>query len=75
MYKIKTPNHNYNGVTYGVKFTNGLGETDSEEVKNILVHDFGYELVSSSENQPNDTENKEEKAKTAKRTPSSSKKG
>jgi len=64
MYKIKTPNHNYNGVTYGVKFTNGLGETDSEEIKNILIYDFGYELVHS------DTEVKGEQPKsTPKKSP------
>ncbi|KYD30055.1 hypothetical protein [Geobacillus sp. B4113_201601] len=66
MYKIKTPNENYNGVTYGIKFTNGLGETDSEEIKNILIHDFGYELVYS------DTqieEQKEQPKQTSKKSP------
>ncbi|MCK0470887.1 hypothetical protein [Halalkalibacter sp. APA_J-10(15)] len=45
MYKIKTPNERYNGETYGVTFFNGQGETENEEVKNVLVNDFGYELV------------------------------
>jgi len=66
MYKIKTPNENYNGVTYGIKFTNGLGETDSEEIKNILIHDFGYELVYSDTQVE---EQKEQPKQTPKKSP------
>lgn len=44
-FKIKTPNPLYNGVTEGVPFANGIGHTDDENVKNILVNDYGYELV------------------------------
>lgn len=44
MYKIKTPNSNYNGITLNVKFTNGTGVTDVEEIKNILINDYGYKL-------------------------------
>jgi len=45
MYKIKTPNPHYNGITNGIKFNNGIGETDSEIVKNILVNEFKYTLI------------------------------
>lgn len=45
MYKIKTPNPSYNGVTYGVEFINGNGQTNDEIIRDILVNDFGYEEV------------------------------
>ncbi|MCA1027340.1 hypothetical protein LCM23_14665 [Cytobacillus kochii] len=45
MYNIKTPNGFYNGTTYGVKFINGIGKTDNEQVKNILINDFKYILL------------------------------
>lgn len=41
-YKILTPNEQYNGVTEGVAFANGVGHTDSETIKNVLVNDYGY---------------------------------
>ncbi|KHF40708.1 hypothetical protein [Halalkalibacter okhensis] len=52
MFKIETPNKNYNGSTYGVAFVNGQGETNKEEIKNILVHDFGYKLVKEVTDKP-----------------------
>lgn len=44
MFKIKTPNPYYYGKTMDVGFKNGYGYTDNEEVKNILINDYGYEL-------------------------------
>lgn len=43
-YKIITPNAIYNGVTEGVPFANGVGHTDNEATKNILVNDYGYKV-------------------------------
>lgn len=43
-YTIKTPNKNYNGVTYGISFVDGVATTDDEKVKNVLVNDFGYSV-------------------------------
>jgi hypothetical protein len=54
-YKILTPNPNYNGVTEGVAFANGVGYTDSEAIKNVLVNDYGYsyeELKVEAEEKP-----------------------
>lgn len=51
-YKIKTPNDRYNGVTEGVAFVNGVGETDDENVKNVLVNDYGYEPEVKPEAKP-----------------------
>ncbi|MEH7521692.1 hypothetical protein V7149_00195 [Bacillus sp. JJ1503] len=41
-YKILTPNEQYNGVTEGVPFAVGVGYTDNEAIKNVLVNDYGY---------------------------------
>lgn len=41
-YKITTPNERYNGVTEGVPFANGVGYTDDEQLKTVLVNDYGY---------------------------------
>lgn len=41
-YKIITPNERYNGVTEGIPFANGVGYTDDEQLKNVLVNDYGY---------------------------------
>lgn len=60
MYKIKTPNPNYNGTTAQVRFLNGIGETTDEQVKNELVNDYGYLLVEENKNlveKPNTDEN------------------
>jgi hypothetical protein len=54
-YKILTPNPNYNGVTEGVAFANGVGYTDSEAIKNVLVNDYGYsyeDMKSEAEEKP-----------------------
>lgn len=45
MFKIKTPSDIYNGVTAGVRFEDGIGETDVKAVRDELVDDFGYEDV------------------------------
>ena len=45
MYTIQTPNPFYNGKTHGVSFEKGIGTTEDENVKNILVNDFGYKLL------------------------------
>ncbi|MNJ77961.1 hypothetical protein D3C77_755840 [compost metagenome] len=42
MYVIKTPNPNYDGVTIGVKFENGTAVVEGENLRNILVKDYGY---------------------------------
>lgn len=42
MYAIKTPNPNYDGVTFGVKFENGSAVVENENLRNILVNDYGY---------------------------------
>jgi hypothetical protein len=41
-YKILTPNTQYNGVTEGVAFADGVGHTDDENIKNKLVNNYGY---------------------------------
>lgn len=61
MYKIKTPNPYYSGKTYDVIFNKGIGLTENENVKNILVNDFGYELVGETKkSEPKEVEIKEE---------------
>ncbi|WP_342540054.1 hypothetical protein MHI39_20205 [Heyndrickxia sp. FSL K6-6286] len=52
-FTIKTPNDYYNGVTEGVQFNNGVGRTNNENVRNILVNDYHYEDVT-----PKQTEEK-----------------
>jgi hypothetical protein len=44
-YKIATPNTDWNGLVLGVTFTNGIGETDSEEIRDLLVNVHGYRDV------------------------------
>jgi hypothetical protein len=44
-FHIKTPNPKYKGITLGVKFNDGLGFTDDELLKNVLVFEYGYEDV------------------------------
>ena len=61
MYKIKTPNENYNGTTFGVQFKNGMAEVESEELKNILVYNFGYQLI--EENKQEDVKPKRSRKK------------
>jgi len=47
-YKILTPNEQYNGVTEGVAFAAGVGYTDDENVKNVLVNDYKYSVEEQS---------------------------
>lgn len=49
VFKIKTPNSNYNGNTWGVQFVNGIGETKDKEVRDILIKEFKYEMVKEKE--------------------------
>jgi hypothetical protein len=44
-FKIEVPNKNYNGVTEGVAFVDGYGETDDVNIKNVLINDYNYSLV------------------------------
>jgi hypothetical protein len=44
-YVIKTPNKLYGGYTCGVRFENGVGETEDKKVRDVLVDDFGYAEV------------------------------
>lgn len=46
VYKLKTPNPLYNGVTEGVAFVKGLGETTDKNIRNVLVNDYKYEDIS-----------------------------
>lgn len=51
-YLIKTPNKFYSGVTAGVSFVNGEGETTDPIVKNQLEKEFGYEVTEKKEEKP-----------------------
>lgn len=42
MFVIKTPNPNYDGVTLGVKFENGAAVVEDENLRKVLVNDYGY---------------------------------
>nr|DAR07513.1 MAG TPA: Poliovirus 3A protein like [Caudoviricetes sp.] len=44
IYKIKAPNGGYCGETAGIKFADGLGETDDEQVVSYLK-EKGYEVT------------------------------
>lgn len=45
MYKLKSPNPRYNGVTEGVPFSEGIGKTESKDIRNVLVNDYKYEDI------------------------------
>ncbi|WP_262372747.1 hypothetical protein [Sutcliffiella horikoshii] len=49
MFTIKTPNNKYSGVTEGVAFADGVGKTEDENVRNVLVNDYGYEDVTKED--------------------------
>lgn len=51
MIVIKTPNPNYNGITLGVKFENGAAVIEDENLRRVLVNDYGY-LSEESKDQP-----------------------
>jgi hypothetical protein len=51
-YKILTPNEQYNGVTEGVAFAAGVGYTDDEDIKNVLVNNYGYKCEAPAEEKP-----------------------
>ena len=42
IFTIKTTNPNYNGVTEGVTFVNGVAEVSDEFLRNVLVNNYGY---------------------------------
>ncbi len=44
-YTIKTPNPLYKGITEGVPFSKGIGQTDNKNVRNVLVNDYKYEDI------------------------------
>lgn len=41
-YVIESPSKQYGGYTLGVRFENGVGETEDKKVRDALVGDFGY---------------------------------
>ncbi|KTS84476.1 hypothetical protein NS115_03885 [Paenibacillus jamilae] len=51
-YVIEAPNKMYGGYTHGVRFENGVGETDDKTVRDVLVDDFGYEDVTPKAEKP-----------------------
>jgi hypothetical protein len=53
IFTIKTPNPNYNGVTEGVTFVNGVAEVADEITRNVLVNNYGYiDATVKSESKP-----------------------
>ena len=44
-YVLKTPNPLYKGITEGVPFSKGIGQTDDKNVRNVLVNDYKYEDI------------------------------
>jgi hypothetical protein len=50
IYTIKTPNPNYNGVTEGVAFVNGVARVEDEVTRNVLVNNYGY--IDATEEKP-----------------------
>lgn len=44
IFKVKAPNGGYNGETAGIKFVDGLAETDDEQVVSYLK-EKGYEVA------------------------------
>lgn len=42
IYKIKTPNDQYNGVTEGVAFAKGIGYTEDRSKVKVLINDYKY---------------------------------
>lgn len=65
-YAIETPSKQYNGVTYGVRFENGVGATEHKAVRDILVDDFGYADVTpkgKEEKHAEDTHTRKHSAK------------
>ncbi|MEN2464913.1 Rho termination factor N-terminal domain-containing protein [Ornithinibacillus sp. JPR2-1] len=46
VYKIQTPNPQYNGVTEGVAFAKGIGYTDDLNIRNVLINDYKYADIS-----------------------------
>ncbi|MCG7386881.1 hypothetical protein [Paenibacillus sp. ACRRY] len=52
MFVIKTPNPNYDGVTCGVKFQNGTAVVEDENLRRVLVNDYGYLSEAKPEEKP-----------------------
>ncbi len=51
-FKIVTPNEQYNGVTEGLAFANGVAHTEDENLKNVLVNNYGYKYEAKAEAKP-----------------------
>ena len=47
LYIIASPNPQYEGVTFGVKFHKGIGRTDKKEIRDELVKNFKYKDVTA----------------------------
>ncbi|WP_078390718.1 hypothetical protein [Shouchella patagoniensis] len=66
MFKIATPNKTYSGVTAGVLFTNGTGETTDKKILNQLLKEYGYEDVTKPEDKPKKASSKRKSASSKK---------
>lgn len=51
IFKVKAPNSEYNGETAGIKFVDGLAETDNEQVVSYLK-EKGYEVAEGVKDKP-----------------------
>lgn len=51
MFKIKTPNKRFNGERLGVKFVNGVGETEDKSVIKEL-ESYGYTVEQEKKSTP-----------------------
>lgn len=71
MIVIKTPNPNYNGITLGIKFENGAAVIEDENMRRVLVNDYGYfsEECKDQPEEPQATEAMKEDATTPRKAP------
>ncbi|WP_026558360.1 hypothetical protein [Brevibacillus sp. NSP2.1] len=67
IYTIKTPNAQYNGITEGVPFVNGVAEVKDEATRNVLVNNYGYIDATGDTPEPK-TEEPEAPAKPARKS-------
>lgn len=62
---ITVPNKDFNDVRIGVRFTNGVGETDDINIAKRMKNDYGYDvsgLAKVSEEKPEAVETKAKKS-------------